>query len=99
MNRYLALQPWFARGRFVGIDTETHLHVLDTDTETHLHALDTDTDDGARAGTGPSAVRDAFNLTGRPVRRSVGLTSAELPLGPAPEVTGAPSTLADGVLT
>ena len=29
MRRYRALQPWFARGRFVGIDPVTHLHVLE----------------------------------------------------------------------
>jgi hypothetical protein len=29
MHRYRRLQPWFARGRFVGIDRLTHLHVLD----------------------------------------------------------------------
>jgi hypothetical protein len=31
MRRYRALQPWFARGRFVGIDRFTHLHALDGD--------------------------------------------------------------------
>ncbi len=31
MGRYRELQPWFARGRFVGIDRFTHLHVLDAD--------------------------------------------------------------------
>jgi hypothetical protein len=29
MRRYRSLQPYFARGRFVGIDPVTHLHVLD----------------------------------------------------------------------
>jgi hypothetical protein len=78
MSRYRDLQPWFARGRFVGLDLQTHLHVLD------------------EAG---GAVLTAFNLSGTPVRRSVRLTAAELPLGPAPVVTGAPATLTDGVLT
>ena len=80
MSRYRDLQPWFARGRFVGLDLETHLHVLDD-------------------GPGGGAVLAAFNLTGTVVRRSVRLTAAELPLGPAPVVTGAPATLTDGVLT
>jgi hypothetical protein len=31
MRRYRALQPYFARGRFVGLDPVTHLHVLDAD--------------------------------------------------------------------
>jgi hypothetical protein len=85
MRRYRALQPWFARGRFVGIDTVTHLHVLDGDGD----------GDG---GTG-SAVLTAFNLTATSVRRTVSITSAQLPLGAAPEVAGAPAALADGVLT
>ena len=29
MRRYRELQPWFARGRFIGIDRFTHLHALD----------------------------------------------------------------------
>jgi len=82
MRRYRALQPWFARGRFVGIDTVTHLHVLDGD------------------GSGSSsAVLTAFNLTATSVRRTVSITSSQLPLGAAPEVAGAPAALADGVLT
>jgi hypothetical protein len=81
MRRYRALQPWFARGRFVGLDPLTHLHVLDGD------------------GDGGSAVLTAFNLTATSVRRTVSITSAQLPLGAAPEVAGAPAALADGVLT
>ena len=80
MRRYRALQPWFARGRFVGIDPVTHLHVLDGD-------------------GGSSAVLTAFNLTATSVRRTVSITSAQLPLGTAPEVAGAPAALAGGVLT
>jgi hypothetical protein len=76
MGRYRALQPWFARGRFVGLDRFTHLHVLEG-----------------------GAVLTAFNLTATPVRRSVTITPAELGLDRAPEVTGAPSSWADGVLT
>ena len=41
----------------------------------------------------------AFNLTAIPVRRSVTITPAEFRLDRAPEVTGAPSSWADGVLT
>ena len=82
MRTYRALQPWFARGRFVGIDTVTHLHVLDGD------------------GSGSSsAVLTAFNLTATSVRRTISITSSQLPLGAAPEVAGAPAALADGVLT
>ena len=81
MRRYRALQPWFARGRFVGLDPVTHLHVLDGD------------------GDGRGAVLTAFNLTATSVRRTVSITSAQLPLGTAPEVTGAPAALAGGVLT
>ena len=29
MRTYRRLQPWFARGRFIGLDVLTHLHVLD----------------------------------------------------------------------
>jgi hypothetical protein len=29
MRTYRRLQPWFARGRFIGLDALTHLHVLD----------------------------------------------------------------------
>jgi hypothetical protein len=83
MRRYRALQPWFARGRFVGLDPVTHLHVLDGDG-----------DEGHS-----SAVLTAFNLTATSVRRTVSITSAQLPLGTAPEVAGAPAALADGVLT
>jgi hypothetical protein len=82
MRRYRALQPWFARGRFVGLDPVTHLHVLDED------------GDG-----GSSAVLTAFNLTATSVRRTVSITPAQLPLGTAPEVTGAPAALTGGVLT
>jgi hypothetical protein len=78
MRRYRALQPWFSRGRFVGLDPLTHLHVLD-----------------AEGG----AVLTAYNLTATSVRRSVRLALAELPLGAAPEVAGAPGASADGVLT
>ena len=84
MRRYRALQPWFARGRFVGIDPVTHLHVLDGDTD----------GDG-----GSSAVLTAFNLTATSVRRTVSITPAQLPLGTAPEVAGAPAAVAGGVLT
>jgi hypothetical protein len=82
MGRYRALQPWFARGRFVGIDRFTHLHVLDRGPD----------------GDG-GAVLTAFNLTADPVRRTVRLVLADLGLGSAPEVTGAPASLADEVLT
>jgi hypothetical protein len=78
MGRYRELQPWFARGRFVGIDRFTHLHVLDGD---------------------GGAVLTAFNLTASPVRRTVRLPLAELALGDAPAVTGAPFALTDGELT
>jgi hypothetical protein len=78
MRRYLALQPYFARRRFVGIDPLTHLHVLDAD---------------------GGAVLTAYNLTATSVRRSVSITSAAMPLGGTPEVTGAPGATADGVLT
>jgi hypothetical protein len=77
MTRYRKLQPWFARGRFVGIDRFTHLHVLDEG----------------------GAVLTAFNLTARPVRRPVRLALADLGLGSAPAVTGAPFAVADGVVT
>ncbi|HEX4257685.1 MAG TPA: hypothetical protein VH089_21505 [Streptosporangiaceae bacterium] len=77
MGRYRELQPWFARGRFVGIDRFTHLHVLDEG----------------------GAVLTAFNLTASPVRRTVAITPAQLEVAAAPQVAGAPSTLADGVLT
>jgi hypothetical protein len=80
MGRYRELQPWFARGRFVGIDRFTHLHVLDAD-------------------EGGGAVLTAFNLTGSPVRRAVTITPAEMAVGVAPEVTGAPATMAGGALT
>jgi hypothetical protein len=80
MARYRELQPWFARGRFVGLDRYTHLHVLD---------------DGPDGG----AVLTAFNLSAEPVRRQVRLVLADLGLGSGPEVAGAPSARADGVLT
>jgi hypothetical protein len=83
MRRYRALQPWFARGRFVGLDPATHLHVLDSNSAS-------DADD--------SAVLTAFNLTATSVRRTVTITSAQLRPGAAPEVAGAPADLADGVL-
>jgi hypothetical protein len=78
MTRYRKLQPWFARGRFAGIDRCTHLHVLDE---------------------GGGAVLTAFNLTARPVRRPVRLALADLGLGSAPAVTGAPFAVADGAVT
>ena len=55
---------------------------------THLHVLD----EGG-------AVLTAFNLTGSPVRRTVRITAAELALGEAPSVDGAPATLDHGELT
>jgi hypothetical protein len=78
MRTYRRLQPYFARGRFAGIDTLTHLHVLDQE---------------------GGAVLTAYNLEATEVRRSVSITSAQMPLGEAPGVTGAPGTMAAGVLT
>jgi hypothetical protein len=78
MRTYRGLQPYFARGRFAGIDTLTHLHVLDQE---------------------GGAVLTAYNLEATEVRRSVSITPAEMPLGEAPEVTGAPCAMAEGVLT
>jgi hypothetical protein len=94
MGRYRALQPWFARGRFVGLDRFTHLHVLDRGP-----GDETGPESGGELNGEQSAVLTAFNLTAQPVRRQVRLTPAELTLGDAPQVTGAPSTWADGVLT
>lgn len=77
MHTYRRLQPYFARGRFAGIDTVTHLHVLDQE---------------------GGAVLTVYNLEATEVRRSVRITPAEMPLGEAPEVTGAPCAVAEGVL-
>ncbi len=41
----------------------------------------------------------AFNLTASPVRRTVTITPAEMAVGAAPEVTGAPAIMAGGALT
>ena len=77
MRTYRGLQPYFARGRFAGIDTLTHLHVLDQE---------------------GGAVLTAYNLEATEVRRSVSITSAEMPLSEKPAVIRAPCTMVEGVL-
>ncbi len=58
MRTYLRLQPWFARGRFVGIDRLTHLHVLDDSNSAVLTAYN------LGAGDGQSSVRVDLSVLG-----------------------------------
>ncbi len=72
MGQYGRVRDWLVRGRFVGIDEWTHLHVL--------------------AGR-PGGVLVAFNMSDKPVERTVVLKAADLGLGEGqPPVSGARAT-------
>ncbi|MGO8928126.1 MAG: discoidin domain-containing protein [Limisphaerales bacterium] len=78
MAQYGRVRDWLVRGRFVGIDEWTHLHVL--------------------AGR-PGGVLVAFNMSDRPVERTIVLKAADLGLGAGePKVSGARATrVGDGL--
>jgi hypothetical protein len=72
MGQYGRVRDWLVRGRFVGFDEWTHLHVL--------------------AGR-PGGVLVAFNMSDRPVERTIVLKTADLGLGEGePKVSGARAT-------
>ena len=51
MRTYRRLQSWFARGRFVGIDRLTHLHVLEGSHSAVLTAFNLGSEEGQRSVT------------------------------------------------
>ena len=78
MGQYGRVRDWLVRGRFIGLDEWTHLHVL--------------------AGR-PGGVLVAFNMSERPVERTIVLKAADLGLGEGePPVSGARATrVGDGL--
>jgi hypothetical protein len=86
MGTYRRLQPWFALGRFVGLDVLTHLHIL----EGNGHILE-----GDRPATGPSggsAVLTAYNLGAGPVTRAVRVDLSLLSRKDIPSLVSSPSS-------
>lgn len=51
MRTYRHLQSWFARGRFVGIDRLTHLHVLEGSHSAVLTAFNLGSEEAQRSVT------------------------------------------------
>jgi len=85
MRRYRALQPWFARGRFVGLDPVTHLHVLDADGGAVLTAFNLTASDvrrSVRLNVAELGVRGAPEVLGAPARVVDGALTVDLELPP-----------------
>ncbi len=86
MATYRRLQPWFALGRFVGLEVLTHLHVLEADGTVQEGK-------GPRpAGAEAAPFSTAYNLGADPVTRAVRVDLSLLGGNDMPAVTSSPSS-------
>jgi hypothetical protein len=101
MAQYRRLQAWFARGRFVGIDRFTHLHVLDGEGGAVLTAFNLSGSELKRSVTLAPAVLDVTKspeVSGAPARMiddSLVIDLSIAPLSPLVVEIGIPSTSKD----
>jgi hypothetical protein len=85
MRRYRALQPYFARGRFVGIDPLTHLHVLDEEGGAVLAVYNLTATEVRRSVTITSAAMpfgEAPEVAGAPGTTAGGVLTIDLVIPP-----------------